>query len=58
MLSDIDPNTELTGGAMGCSDPQQFEVINMIMDRTFDYICIQNCVTKKDIIIFMKSIGV
>jgi len=22
MLSDIEPNSELTGGAMGCSDPQ------------------------------------
>jgi len=38
MLSDIDPNTELTGGAMGCSDPYQFELINSIMERTFDYI--------------------
>ena len=57
MLSDIEPNSELTGGAMGCTDPYQFELINSIMERTLDYISIQSKVTKKDIITFMKSIA-
>ena len=58
MLSDIEPSTTVTGGAMSGSDPQALEMITDIMNKVFDYVCRQTSVTKKDLIIFMKQIGV
>jgi len=41
LLFTIEPNIEITGGAMGSANMAQFELINNLMDRVFDHICRQ-----------------
>lgn len=57
MLIDLEPNSLVTGGPIGGTDPQGIEIINSLMDRVFDFVVAQGPVTYKEIIIFMKQIG-
>lgn len=55
MLADIEPSVELTGGVMGQADAAQFDMISNLMDRVFDYVCLQSHVTNRDLVSYMKS---
>ena len=57
LLADVQPSVKITGGIMGQADPAQFEFLQSIMDRAYDYVCGQTHVTNRDLIIYMKSIG-
>jgi hypothetical protein len=58
MLAEIEPCSTVTGGPISGTDPQALERIAAIMDKVFDYVTRQSKVTKKDLIIFMKQIGI
>ena len=57
MLANIEPSVELTGGVMGQADAAQFDMISNLMDRVFDYVCLQSHVTNRDLVSYMKSQG-
>ena len=58
MLMDIEPSSIITGGPISGTDPSALEKIVMVMNKVYDYVCRQKNVTKKDLIIFMKQIGI
>lgn len=57
MVVEFEPNSLVTGGPISGTDPQQLELISEMMDRLFDFVCRQKDVTLKELIIFMKQIG-
>ena len=38
MLSDVQPNPEVTGGAISGNDPSAILMVNQMMDRVFDMV--------------------
>lgn len=57
MLMNLEPNNLVTGGPIGGTDPQGIEMINGLMSRVFEMVSRQQDVTHKDLIIFMKQVG-
>lgn len=57
MLADLDPSAAVTGGPISGADPQSMELIQSLMDRVFDFVAGQSQVTLKELIIFMKQVG-
>jgi hypothetical protein len=38
MLIDVEPNVNVSGGAIGGSDPSAIEMTNELMDRVVDFV--------------------
>ena len=58
MLSELEPNSTVTGGPISGTDPQALETIANVMNKVQEYVQRQANVSLKDLIIFMKQIGV
>ena len=58
MLSEMEPNSTVTGGPISGTDPQALETIANVMNKVQEYVQRQTNVSLKDLVIFMKQIGV
>ena len=56
MISEIYPNTLVTGGPISGTDPSALEMVNDMMESVYHFACKNDYVTIKELIIFMKQI--
>ena len=54
MLLDFEPNTQITGGPISGTDAKDLEFISDLMNRVFDYVCNQQEVNLKELVVFMN----
>ena len=54
MISEIEPNTLVTGGPISGTDPSALEMVNDMMENVYQFACKNDFVTMKELIIFMK----
>ena len=57
MIRDIVPNQAVKGDFGSNTQPEALDTIALIMDQVFDMVCRQQDVTEKDLMVFMKQIG-
>jgi len=56
MRADLQPNSEVTGGAIS-SGVDAIEVTNQLMESVYEYVLNKQSVTAKELVIFMKQLG-
>ena len=57
MIREIEPNQVVKGDFGSNTQPEALETINLMMDQVYDMVCRQQDVLEKDLIVFMKQIG-
>ena len=57
MIFEVEPSHDISGGPIGSTDAQGIEMVNRLMDRVFDFVCRQREVSLKELMIFMKQVG-